>query len=305
MDESQVIDWIEVDQGGSEGGSAQIAVAEDLAAEPRVLVRGACELMPVAHYLNLVTEKVTGEYPFCRDNIQIRVEHSLFLRYALEGLSQDVFASFRALGFQSGDFSTRLYDVNDTGDVWIFGFWADASIAIYRHKTLGTRIPFNAFPAVVGINNLTTVLPEQIDENYKNHWIVPALDVLKADYEFEGAIGEELFKENLKVILGRISATAQVVIIGCNEQYIDPQGNRILLTSRVDVNQWCRDMALVYTNVSLLDLRSFVNSEDDYDKNDPNHFHRLVYFRMYEEIARRIRAGNQVAVDPLPASPSI
>lgn len=295
-DETQIVDWIEVASKEPQHNNAPLNATKRSSDASRILVRGGCELMPVAHYLNLITDKVIGEYAFNRDHIQIRIEHSVFLRHALEGLTQEASESFQSLGFRPEDFTTRLFDSSSDRDVLLFSFWADAGISIYRHKTLGIRIPFNAFPAVVGVHDLTGYEEHQIDPRFKDHWIVPALRVLKTDYVFEGPIREALFKENFKTILSRVARTIQVFIIGCNEQHFDANGKKSVLSWRVDVNKWCRDLASSYPNVSLLDFASFIRDESDFDRRDPNHFHRLVYFRMYEEIAKRIDAGKEVAV---------
>lgn len=147
------------------------------------------------------------------------------------------------------DFTTRLFDTHCDRDIWIFGFWADAGFSIYRHRELGTRIAFNAFPEIIGVDDLTTFEEYQIDPKYMDHWIVPALRTLKADYVFEGPIGEILFKENLKIILSRIPSSAQVFIIGCNEHHINVHREKSVLSWRVDVNNWCRDLTSIYSNV--------------------------------------------------------
>jgi len=120
------------------------------------------------------------------------------------------------------------------------------------------------------------------------------LRTLKADYVFEGPIGELLFKENLKIILSRIPSSAQVFTIGCNEHHINAHGEKSVLSWRVDVNNWWR-LNFNLLQFFLLDFRSFIRDGSEFDRNDPNHFHQLVYFRMYEEIAKRIGVGKEAA----------
>lgn len=294
-DESQVIDWIQIEKPTA---LVQMTAAK-LQPRMRVRVRGGCELMAVSHYLNLMTNDVVGEFAFNRDHIQIRIEHSLFLRYALEGLSQDAMTSLEKLGFRTEDFRTQLFDALRDDDVWILSFWGDSDYQVYRHKTLGIRIPFNAFPAVQNVSDFTKVEDHHIRDQYRNDWILDALRSLKDEYVLEGLLSESLFKENLEIILDRIPAAATVYILGSNEQFIKPDGTPTVVQQHVNLNKWCYDVASTFPNVTPLDLRQFFDGNSGVVSGTINHFDRGVYFRIYEEIAKRTGSKQSADLQPI------
>jgi hypothetical protein len=88
------IDWIRLDDG--------LTVCHQQATERQrpIRMRGACEMLAIRHYPNLASDEVTGEFAYSRDGVQVRIEHSLALRYAAHGVSDDL---ARALHSNHGD----------------------------------------------------------------------------------------------------------------------------------------------------------------------------------------------------------
>ena len=281
-DEAQAIDWISISAAGLEPKSAE----KRLEHGAKLFVRGGCELMAVSHYLRLKRDSLIGEFAFNRDHIQIRIEHSFFLRYAIEGISQKALDAFCRLGFQAEDFRTRIFDGCSSKDVWVFSFWGDAVYFLYRHKLTGLRIPFNAYPAVRVGEDLISAGEPQLDGNFQDHWIVPALHALRDEYEFDGLISEALFNENLQIIFDRIPTAASVFIVGANDSYVTKDGNSLPIEANANLNRWCRQVVAARPGTKFIDAKSFVRTESDMDSTDANHFDRIVYFRIYEEIAK-------------------
>jgi hypothetical protein len=57
-------------------------------------------------------------------------------------------------------------------------------------------------------------------------------------------------------------------------------------------NRWTADVASEFTNIHVLRMADFVENEDEVkDKRSVGHFDRMVYFRLYQAIARLAGLG--------------
>ena len=208
------------------------------------MLRGACELMAVGHYCAQLAQRVVGEYAFNRDEIQIRLEHSIMLRHALCGLNTESTEAALRLGFRVEDFQTQLFDSRDESSIWILSLWHDAFRSLYRHKTLGLILPFDAYPAFQGVRDLTKCSIEQLPEKFRTHWIRDALTELQQNYEFIELTTETMFKRTVRKIVDAIPARALVFMIGANERFRWPgEPKAVVMPTQAAVNRWCRDMA--------------------------------------------------------------
>jgi len=284
-----VIDWI--GETAIEDGKSGIAIATgDRDAMPAILLRGGEEMMAVGHYCRQLTGEMGGEYPFTRDRIEIRTDHSIMLRHAIEALSAPCREAALRLGFRDEDFRTRLLDDRDSASIRVFSFWNDAALRLYRHKTLGMVVPFEAFPAVLSIPDLTQSTLETLRPQFHAHWIADALEELKVNYELLGTISESQFKENLTLSLGRIPKGAPVFVVGCNARVRWPSMKEfVTLAGQAAVNQWCRELCAA-AGLRFIEPDEFIREESDVDPIRPNQFGRLVYFRICAIVAREARA---------------
>ena len=102
-----------------------------------------------------------------------------------------------------------------------------------------------------------------------------------------GVISEALFKENLKMILNAAPRNTRVFILGANEHLWDPQTSiRHRHLDNKSLNRWTRTVTRWRRKVTILDIRDFVAS--DTEVHSWGHFDRTVYFRIYQEIERRM-----------------
>lgn len=112
------IDWVHLDRS---------LISDERKGEvkgiPRIVLRGGCEMLALAHYLQLLTDKVIGEYVFVRDGISIKIDHSIFLRYSLDRLSESSMTALHSLGYKDEDFLTAVAELGSDDDVFLFAFW--------------------------------------------------------------------------------------------------------------------------------------------------------------------------------------
>ncbi|HZB90332.1 MAG TPA: HAD-IIIC family phosphatase [Stellaceae bacterium] len=282
VNDRRTIDWITAAGPGAEAAGA---------AEPRVLdgvvARGACDLHAVAHYFDIVAERVTREFNTVRDGAIIRLDHSMFARYGIEGLSAEALEAVRPLGYEPTDFDTVLVaPPNGARAVWLLSFWTDAVIPVYRHRQLGVTLPSAiAVPRNLAGRDLTQLSHEELKE--LDPAVREKVNHLRRNFRHDGVISEALFKENLRVILDRASPDTKVFILLPNDRR-NVEGVERVLRSKVEFNTWTRQVAQDFPNVELLDIREFVRSEAEVQ--GLNHFDRMVYFRVYEHIMARVRA---------------
>jgi hypothetical protein len=110
-------------------------------------------------------------------------------------------------------------------------------------------------------------------------------------------IGEEMFKQALIRILDAVPANAKVFLLGANEKWFNP-GNCVVYDypHHRQLNRWMSDVVVDYPNVVILPMRRFIYCEAEVQT--VNHFERMVYFRIYQEIARLASAPSKTVKSP-------
>lgn len=296
-DESLPCDWIaDVTATGESGGDSQGIM--DI---QRLVLRGGCNGLSMTHYFHSRAREVIDEVPIARDGLQIRLDHTLFLINGMDCIDAAALNEVAKLGIRPDDFKTKLFDEAIENPIVIFDFWTDSEIAVYRHSKLGFRIPFVApyhFP--VKPDGDARALPTNYSDSAfpQGHFVFRAIEELRANYEYEGLIGEEFFKDNLRRILTALPRAAQVFLLLANESWLNP-GNG--LTYRYErhahLNSWMREVAASFRSVQFIDPRAHFASEAD--AHTVNHFDRMVYFRMYQTICDLIERHKPSAGQPV------
>ena len=273
------IDWISAEL--PEAAAADNAAAQVL---DYVYARGGCDLHAVTHYFNMVARDVYREFNVSRADANLRFDHSVFARFALEGLPAQARAAFARIGYQDEDYTSLLTDV-PVGDraVWILSFWADADFALYRHRETGVSVPLSLATVQTNQRDMTKV--DLADPEFAQ--VVPTLELLRRDYEYTGMIAEPAFKENMRLILRRAHAGTRIFILMANEQVRNRAGKIIVPPKKRVLNAWVRDVAKEFPAVSLIDINAFIEGEPEMLSN--NHFDRMVYFRVFKHIMRSVQ----------------
>ena len=247
---------------------------------PPFFLRGGCDLAAIDHYARMVSSEVTGEYNLVRDGIHIRLDHSLLTRYAIEGVPHAAAAAFYRLGYIPDDFSSPLFARRRSGR-WVLSLLADLWVALYRHNATGALIPFLGAPG----NGLLNVLELPDTERQKiaaNPSIAAALDTLAREFSYVGRIPETVFKANLEAILQAIPDGSQAFVILHKEFFGQDDTPATRAKAGIEFNRWMRDVAEGFPDATCLSMTDFVESRADIHPD--NHFHRLVYYRVFEHI---------------------
>jgi FkbH-like protein len=294
VNDERRIDWIT-----AEVPEAQAVAGPDTAVLDYVYARGGCDLHAVTHYFNVVARDVHREFNTTRDGANMRFDHTVFARYALNGITAPAKAAFTALGYLDEDYGSFLTALPRSGETplprsdetpapaggnaaWVLSFWADADFALYRHKATGLSVPLSLEGVQTNQRDMSIVDPDRPE--FKS--VADKLRILQSDFEYTGMIGEAEFKENVRMILGRAPQDARVFVLMANELIRNDDGKMVVPPKKRRLNGWVRDVAVDFRNVELVNIRDFVL--DDPEMKSNNHFDRMVYFRVFKHIMKRI-----------------
>ena len=259
------VDWIELvsDQSTprAEGGG------EPMESLGSIAVRGGCVLWPLAHYFRLTTKTVVGEFNTLRDGKVIPLDHSICLRNAIDGVTEDQLAAIAPLGFAAEDFRSDFFEHSGRRPVWVFSNWIDAGLPVYRHTHTGIAIPY---------------VPPRTDREVAAH---QGLDEYLAREFDRIEYDEALFKGTLEKIFSRIPGNGLFFLLLSHEP--DGRANR----RRIERNRWREEVAAGYPNVHPLRMGDFIETEADILNEEGNHYDRKVYHRLYLHVLSQARAG--------------
>ncbi len=286
------VDWINSD------GTAGSEMQERLAG--RILIRGGCAMSSTAHYLALNADEVAGEFNIVSDGKHIRLDHSVFLRQALEGISEAALNEIGKIGYMPDHFSTALSG-QESGpgfDVCVFSFTNDARYALYRHPTLGIKIPFFEFYQNPAANLLELDL--RTAGNFaEDPQMVQAVEALRAaGYVYEGVSIPD-FKSNLEAILAFIPDDVTLFFLLDPETFEGEDGLTYTADHFVELNAAIRELTASRPKTYLLEVLDFVERPEE--RINADHFNRMVYFRVYQKIAAILRANNAAYIDDMQA----
>lgn len=281
------VDWITL---SAPSGSA--AMPDVAARVGRLVVRGGCDLMAVAHYFTPIVREVVGEFNYIRDGVMIRSDHSQFLHYALHGLTAAERTLLPRLGYTDADASTRLFDDYAGEQIWLLSFWVDLLHAVYRHNETGLMLPLAVpFPLPsLGGGDKTKLTEDLIPEEYRTHWIADVLKLLREEFTYVPQTPAETLERTIHETLARAPSGVMGFVMLANEQKRTPSGTIRVLDDAVAMNAVTRSVVARFPAFEAVDIRQFLHDEAEVDPKNPFHFDRRVYHRLFEYIAGKIAA---------------
>jgi FkbH-like protein len=276
FNDSRDIDWIN-QEGGDEGGQR----TEPFANLHVVRARGGCDLEALMHYFSPCVDRIIGEYATSRLSFQVRRDHTMFLRYALEGAVERVLPVYQLLGYEPEDLKTSLFTPLPDASLCLLSFIVEPTVGLYRHKASGVIVPFQ-FPGIRSDIDARAAAIEDLIEEVRTERTQQLLNALAREFEFEGVISRELFTENLKIILDAVPPDVRVVLMLSSETSVN-RGEEHAWERGKFLNEWMREAAASYPFVSLFDMRAHVKDLSEMD--GIFHFDRIVYYRVFRQLA--------------------
>jgi FkbH-like protein len=275
---AQVPDWISAEAERLE------KTTERRGHLPTMVIRGACAVSPLAHYFQMESAEVTGEFNTVRDSAHhVRIDHSLMLRYALEGVSSSQMEIFRSLGFEAEDFETAFGLFHQGPEVRVLSAWVDVQPIVYRHKRTGLLVPYKIKIGSDDLDPMTepehntpafAALPECLQNS---------LLFLREWFEAEGVLSTADARRNMDSISVAMPPESILFVLTIPEGGTRRKGGK----RAPRLNGVVNDFAARDSRIVPLAITDF--AEED-ERIGQGHFHRRVYYRLYQEISARITA---------------
>ena len=273
------VDWIEYVTSSKQADAAVIAST----AASSVAARGGCVLIPLLHYFKPIAARVIGEFNIIRDDLMIRLDHSVCFRYALEGIPDEAMKAFKAIGYDEADFRTEYFEHSGESPVWIFSNWGDVGFPLFRHKATGLAIPFRQLPAAQYKTQVARRAGAYVAEHFE-----PRPDITQTEVE-----------KNLRAVFSRVPPHGRMfVLLAVIPDCTDKPQSRLGLR-RIQLNAWTRSAALDFPQVQTLEMSDFIEGADEIDAgSNLTHFDRMVYFRLYRKVVGLLAEPSRNAPRP-------
>jgi hypothetical protein len=236
-----------------------------------ICVRGSSDLRPVLHYFALHGHDVRSDSNIGHNGGPLPLHHSIVARYAIDGMDPAVADALAPLGFAPPDFQTVLTAQDARGKaIWLLSPWSDAQLPLCRHRSTGALVParMGKPPAAGDTENEAAARRIYLKRNF-----VP-----------EGAIEELPFKENLHALLKLAGDETRIFLLTLVETPRHAGADAANERRRL-INDWTAAVASEYRNATLLRMSDYVASPDEIGR--ANHFDRMVYVRLFRDLAAR------------------
>lgn len=275
FDDNVKINWINQGEGAVQGKKERLA--------GRIFMRGGCQISSAAHYLALNADEIVGEFNIARDELSVRLDHSLLLTHALAPPPCEAIEAACRIGFAEADFTTALADPARKFDVYIFSFVNDWQMAVYTHPATGLRVPFHevAFPLQRDVRRLEREFPAKV---------ASLIQQLRDEGYVHAPPSPALLQENLDKIMRHVPPAATVFFL-LGPKTHKPVDGEERPTELHPFNQVLSAAAAARPGTYALDMAEFVM--DPQDRLDTFHYGRMPYFRLSQKIAALLRARNE------------
>ncbi len=246
-----------------------------------VYARGGCDLHAIMHYFHLVSRAVHGEFNRVENGTMMPLQHSMFARYALNGIPEEALNCFSKIGYRNEHFESALTSLPHGRAVWVLSFWSEADHALYSHKATSQPIPIvhASHKATLADMTADNAVDSGLDPQFRN--------IVKDQFSYTGMIGEDDFKANLILILERVSPGTLVFILKATDRNVAQNGAPSINRRKQLINTWTESVVADRPFVTLLDIASYAGANESTE--NPNHFDRMVYYRVYKDIMQRVQ----------------
>lgn len=280
--ETPAIDWI-----NQAAESPDTAIVDS---GVRITARGGCDLAAVMHYFSATSHDAVCEYHLFRNGMPYRVDHSALLPYMIDGLTPAQTEAAAQLDYQPTDFQSRMFERTDGAQVVLLSFSTDAIFPLWRHRTSGLTVPFLLRNAEEG--DARSLESKYFPQDEHRTWALGKQQLLKDEYDYLGLIGEEAFKQNLSGLLRNLPGQTRVFVIEQNEKGIGAP--RPIPLRTLALNRWLREVCAQWPDVTCIATSKHVHDVSDLGREGHSHIHfsRLVYHRLYREIAQHLEADH-------------
>ncbi|HEY1962150.1 MAG TPA: HAD-IIIC family phosphatase [Rhizomicrobium sp.] len=265
------VDWIDTVPAAN-AGTGETAARIRLA---RATIRGACTVSPLAHYFQMDADEVIGEFELVREDIGIRLDHSLTLRYALEGLSPAQMDTLRPLGFEDSDFETRFAEHSNGPCLHVLSNWIDWQEVVFCHRATGVMVPYKPKRGAD---------PGDEDVREVAERARAAARYLRENFDFIGGLSADEADRTYDIVFDALPEASLLFVVAAPEAGLPP---RVALRA-AELNRRINSAAARHPRKRIYSISISALAGED-EGLTGQHYGRLVYYRLYQEICARYR----------------
>jgi FkbH-like protein len=274
LSDTSEVDWIKEKTAATPAlGNAQ---KEGMAG---IFIRGSCNVVPLLHYFRANAETL-GEFNEVRQGFSIRTDHSLILRYALEGIGPERMRILEPLGYREEDFQTRFAEL-DSSWTRILAFWIDAQNLVYRHRRTGTLIPFDIRGSGITRNKRAMLDPDSLEAVALPSHTRDAVRFLSEEFELVDTIPSEEHLKTLDIIFSAVPKGAKVFVLKV------PKTTSTAGQLRLDELN-ARMEAAAQNHRDKVEFVQIPDLADSEGLTGRLHFHRKTYHQLYQAILAKM-----------------
>ncbi len=283
-DESLAVDWINAGtaESGSEGTQPRKALSH-------VLLRGACELRPLAHYFALASDRVIEEFDTWRMDQMPLLNHSVIATQAIAGIDARAIRDAAPLGYIPEDFRPFVAGAVPPGPaVWVLGFAIEQLAPMFRHNETGVLLPWSP----VGLSEPPDTMMAGGAHGKADPGIVAHL---RGKFSYVGrrpnAELDTIFRASLRTLFARAGDDIAIFVVLANARGVGADGSARVFEPMRHFNAVVAEIAGAFSNVELLAPVDFMTAAEIAAMKEPNHFDRIVYYRMFRHIIEKTGKG--------------
>ncbi len=279
--DGEAIDWVRL-----ELPSLKSEAEEHPRTLSYVLARGGCDMRALVHYFDMVSNRVVEEIAGVRGGVTRLSCSSVVAVHAIKGVSKDFVRDCAPLGFAPEDFVSLIADPPPAENgVWLLNFTLEQPVPVLRHIATGCLIP----AWLVGIKGPPL---QMLNMRPRESGLAPALvRHLRRNFEMLGLLPDEIFEGNLRLILSQaaraLPGRVGIFILLANEEKLSPDGSVTVLKPMRNRNRIIIEAARDFPEVELLSPTAFMSRQEICQLQEPHHYDRIVYFRMFQHVMNR------------------
>jgi FkbH-like protein len=258
------------------GNKTTIVPARQITGNKTLLMIGGCDLDQIVYYLNY--GQLYTEFNYVNSiNLNVHKDHTLLIKQFKDLSKAQLEVISRIPILDVNDVNIKIYTID--WDVLLFSPLNDYSRGLYRHKSSGFILPFDAFSI-----NWTD---EANWGNLPRHLSTLPLDFLKflkKEFTFLGPISAEDFQQNINWMLDTFKDKKFIFLTG--SEIIFEKGSpweKNMHERHILMNEVLRSFG-ARENVKIIDVTKFVKDEKDITDNI-RHYTKVGYKRIADEIA--------------------
>ena len=261
-----------------------------------VLFKGPCDLEQVFNYIEK-GQIIDTEFTFIEKENGVSIQGAQHSTHIVESLTlnDNEKSLIERLPFGSKSFFTTEMFQKKYEYIFLCTLH-ESHLCVYKNKSNGTKVVFGeaAYPLTDQSNAQKYLLGEVYTGNCKFN--EDDITDFSKNWESEGIISVDDFKQNILYILEHINPKAKLVLLLGSERKCEANKNPAFDNAHLVFqrnNRMLQELSNNNPRIICIKYDDFIKNQGDFNENI-YHFQQIVYYRMAKEISNIL--GNQVKI---------